>query len=165
MLLHSICLYILKKWQRWGSQKARCHAFFIQCLQKSVSDGENIFLSCFSLRNILNLHFAAPCEGIFEAQPYFLLQLAKGLIGKFYPNWTQFENHVHCTCMYMPPFYFIDTLTDTNSTGWVDDTNQIIVFCSCVETLYLVLRSLGASLTLFSEESWLNFYQHKPHTF
>ena len=127
MLLHSICLYILKKWQRWGSQKARCHAFFIQCLQKSVSDGENIFLSCFSLRNILNLHFAAPCEGIFEAQPYFLLQLAKGLIGKIYPNWTQFENHVHCTSMYMLPFYFIDTLTDTDSTGWVDDTNQIIV--------------------------------------
>ena len=127
MLLHSICLYILKKWQRWGSQKARCHAFFIQCLQKSVSDGENIFLSCFSLRNILNLHFAAPCEGIFEAQPYFLLQLAKRLIDKFYPNWTQFENHVHCTCMYMPPFYFIDTLTDTDSTDWVDDTNEIIV--------------------------------------
>ena len=29
--------------------------------------------------------------------------------------------------MYMLPFYFIDTLTDTDSTGWVDDTNQIIV--------------------------------------
>ena len=73
--------------------------FFIQCLQKSVSYGENMFLSCFSLRNILNLHFAAPCEGIFEAQPYFLLHLAKGLIGKFYPNWTQFENHEHaCKC-------------------------------------------------------------------
>ena len=123
MLLHSICLYPKKMTKVGGPQKAWC----FQCFQKSVSDGQNIFLSCFSLRNILNLHFAAPCEGIFEAQPYILLQLAKGLISKIYTNWTQFENHVHCTCMYMLPFYFIDTLSDTNSTGWVDDTNQIIV--------------------------------------
>ena len=163
MLLHSICLYILKKWQRWGFTQSMVYCIFHSMPPKISFWRGKYILVMFQFEKHLEFTFCRTMWRNIWGPALFLAPARKGtdwqILSKLDSIWKSW------TCMWMLSFCSIDTLTDTDSIDWVDDTNEIIVVLLVCWDLYHLLRRLGAPLTLFSEESWLKSYQHEPHTF